>query len=73
MSFREHPFNLKEGGGAMVFFGEKFLSANLIEKKILSLKWAEQNILLALVEKCCEIFFFCAAKGKKHFDSEKKP
>ena len=34
----------------MVFFGGggDFLSANLIEKKILSVKWAEKNILLAL-------------------------
>ena len=33
----------------MVFLGEKtFLSANLIGKKILSLNWAEKNILLAL-------------------------
>ena len=45
---REHPFNLKGGGGAMVFWGKIFLSINLIEKKILSLKWAEKNILLAL-------------------------
>ena len=27
----------------MVFFGEKNLSANLLEKKIMSLKWAEQK------------------------------
>ena len=27
----------------MVFLGKHFLSANLIEKKILSLKWAEKK------------------------------
>ena len=48
MLLRERPFNFK-GGGGYGFWGEKkFLSANLIEKKILSLKWAETNILLAL-------------------------
>ena len=33
----------------MVFWGEKnFLSANLMGKKILSLTWAETNIMFAL-------------------------
>ena len=57
---REHPFNWK-GGGAMVYWGKTF-SANLILKNILSLKWAETNILLArcsliiivFVEKTCQ-------------------
>ena len=43
---RKHPFNLK--GGAMVFWGKHFLSANLIEKQNLFVKWAEKNILLEL-------------------------
>ena len=64
---------------------KKNLSANLIEKKILSLKWAENNILLALralknvvfveinnvATTCREKKFCCAAKRKKKFDSEK--
>ena len=32
----------------MFFWGEKILSANLLEIFFLSLKWAEKNILLAL-------------------------
>ena len=35
------------GGGAMGFFRKTLLSANVM-KKILSLTWAEQNILKAL-------------------------
>ena len=48
--FREHPFNLKGGGGggAMVFMGEKYSVCKFAFKKILTLKWAEKNILLAL-------------------------
>ena len=47
-SIREHPFNLKGEGELCFFWGKQILSANLIEKKILSLKWAEKNILLGL-------------------------
>ena len=32
----------------MFFWAKKILSANLIEKKCLFLKWAEKQILLAL-------------------------
>ena len=54
----------------MFFLEFVFLSANLIEKKILSPKWAEKKILLALcalkiivfVEKMREKKFCCAAK-----------
>ena len=71
----------------MVFWEKKFLSAILIEKKILSLKWAEQNILLALcalknvvfVKKinnnvatnCREKKNLLRCEAKKIFDSEK--
>ena len=50
--FKKHPFNLKGvcegGGGAMVFWGEIFSVGKFNWKKILSLKWAENIILLAL-------------------------
>ena len=45
---RDSPFNLKGGGGAMVFWRTFLLSANLMEKKILSLTWAGKNLLKAL-------------------------
>ena len=52
--------------------GNKFLSANLIEKIFLSLKWAEKNILLAICafKKYCFLEkkkFCCAYKRKKIF------
>ena len=40
----------------MVFWGKVFLSANLIEKTFLTLKWTEKNILLALC--ALQIIFF---------------
>ena len=58
---REHPFNLKGGGGAMVFFQKIFvLSANLIGKKIPSLKWAEKIYSVGTLglKICC----FCRKK-----------
>ena len=36
------------GGGLWFFWGKKFMSTNLIEKKNLSVKWTEKKILLAL-------------------------
>ena len=46
---REHPFNLKRGGGGYGFFGRKqFLSANLIEKKNYVSEMGRKNILLPL-------------------------
>ena len=56
LNVREHPFNLKGVGGLWFFVGKKFLSA-LIEKRFLSLKWAEKKILLALKKYC-----FCRKK-----------
>ena len=50
---REHPFNFKghlsSGWGGAMFFWEKKISVGKFDlKKILSLKWAGNNILLAL-------------------------
>ena len=57
---REHPLNLKGGGGgAMVLLGEQFLAANLMERKFCL--WYGQRQLR------------CAADRKKYFDSEKNP
>ena len=44
---REHPFNLKGVGGAMCFFLEKISVRKFDGKKILSLTWAENDILKA--------------------------
>ena len=81
---REHPFNLK-GGGELCFFRKKIvLSANFIEKKFLSVKWAEKNILLALCALKNIVFVeknnvakkkntAALPSEKKYFDSEKTP
>ena len=71
---REHPFNLKWGGYGF-FWGKHFC---LLEKKFLSQKWAEKNIMLALC--ALKIIVFVEKKimlrekkfcEKKYFDSEK--
>ena len=53
---REHPLNLK-GVGAMVVWVKNLCWQIRLKKKILSMKWAEQNILLALKKYC-----FCRKK-----------
>ena len=59
-TIREHPFNLK-GGVGVWFFGEFFfLSANLIEKQILSMKWPEKNIPVGTL--CLKQYYFCRKK-----------
>ena len=53
----------------LCFFGEKkFLSANLLEKTFLSLKWAEKNILLAL----CALKIIVFGEAKKNILTPKK-
>ena len=70
IDIREHPFNLKGEGGYGFFGGKQILSANLIEKNFLSLKWEEKHILLALCALTNIVFvqktfnFCCTSKRK---------
>ena len=68
---REHPFNLKGGGGPWFFMGENILSANLIEKQFLSQKYC-----FCRKKKCRDNLtrkkHSAALRGEKnYFDSEK--
>ena len=60
----------------MLFWGKKFLSPNLIEKKMLSMKRAEKNIMLELCALKNIVFvekkFSAALRSKSFFfDSDK--
>ena len=66
----------------MSFLGGKILSANLIEKKILSLKWAKKNSVSTLClkktfvqKKICQVVakknLCCTEVRKIYFESEK--
>ena len=63
---REHPFNLK-GRGGYAILGNKFLLANLMEKKNLSLTWAEKKYSESIL--CLKKIVFVE---EKNVDSEKK-
>ena len=52
---REHPFNLKGGGGLWFFGGEKFLLANLIEKKnsVSEMGRKKYSVSTLCLKNCC--------------------